>query len=568
MTKRLYYEDSYLAQFEGLVQRCESIEDGYAIVLNQSAFYPGGGGQPHDIGLLGGLDVIEVYEVDDIIYHKVDKPLEVGITVVGDVFIEKRMDYMAQHSGEHILSGILHAWFGYGNVGFHLSESYMTADFDGELTKQQLDLLELKANDAVMSNVPITAKVYTVGEETPAYRSKLTFDETVRLVEIEGFDTCACCGTHLKTSGEIGMIKIIGYEKHRGGCRLTVLCGRRAVYDYQSRFDELGEVSTILSAKVGKISETVERLHLESKNLQYQLNEVKRKLFVEEVKHYPTDRPLCIIREDLGAADLKMFTEILATHTGETVFVVAMDKGNFRYMVMSNEADVRSFAKVLNQQFEGKGGGKANLCQGSGKGKADAIETCFYAHFKSWVREIETYTPCNEQEKKDQQVFVDYINHFGNTLLRENEVAHVTSSAWIVNKDRSKVLLAHHNIYNAWAWTGGHNDGANDLLGVAIKEAQEETGVVNFTPLSTAIFSVDVLPVAGHIKKGKYVAPHLHLSVAYLLEADDKEAVSIKADENSGVKWIPVQEVMAYTANEPAMQVLYKKFMDKVQKED
>ncbi|MGL5674782.1 MAG: alanyl-tRNA editing protein, partial [Cellulosilyticaceae bacterium] len=253
MTRKLYYEDSYQSQFEARVISCEAVENGYAIVLDQTAFYPGGGGQPYDLGLLGGLEIEAMYEEEDTIYHVVNAPLEVGSLVVGDVFMEKRMDYMAQHSGEHILSGILHEGFGYANVGFHLSESYMTADFDGELTKQQLDLLELKANDAVMSNVPIRAKVYPIGEDTPSYRSKLAFDEEVRLVDIAGYDTCACCGTHLKMSGEIGAIKIVDYEKHRGGCRLTVLCGRRAIYDYQARFDELGEVSATLSAKVGKV---------------------------------------------------------------------------------------------------------------------------------------------------------------------------------------------------------------------------------------------------------------------------------------------------------------------------
>lgn len=181
----------------------------------------------------------------------------------------------------------------------------------------------------------------------------------------------------------------------------------------------------------------------------------------------------------------------------------------------------------------------------------------------SWIDSIKMYIPYNEQEKKDREVILKCIDKFEDILTRDNEVAHITSSGFVVNRARNRVLMVHHNIYKSWAWTGGHADGEEDLLRVAIREVNEETGVNNIHPVSSEIFSLDVLTVLGHIKKGRYVSPHLHLSVAYLLEADDREKLTVKEDENSGVKWIPIDKVNSYS-NEPHMQKVYEKLIFKV----
>lgn len=181
----------------------------------------------------------------------------------------------------------------------------------------------------------------------------------------------------------------------------------------------------------------------------------------------------------------------------------------------------------------------------------------------NWIDSLKTYIPCNEQEKKDKEVILNCIDKFDDVLTRNNEIAHITSSGFVVNKTRDKVLMVHHNIYNSWAWTGGHADGEDDLLGVALREVNEETGVQNITPVSTDIFSLDILTVLGHVKRGKYVSPHLHLSVAYLLEADDRDVLIVKEDENSGVKWVLIDEVNVYS-NEPHMQKVYEKLINKV----
>jgi len=181
----------------------------------------------------------------------------------------------------------------------------------------------------------------------------------------------------------------------------------------------------------------------------------------------------------------------------------------------------------------------------------------------NWIDSIRRYTPYNEQEKKDKEVILYCIDNFDDVLTRKNEIAHITSSAFVVNKTKNKVLMIHHNIYNSWSWTGGHADGEEDLLGVAIKELNEETGVSNIRPITSEIFSLDIIPVIGHMKRGKYVSAHLHLSVAYLVEADDSELLVVKEDENSGVKWIPIDKVNVY-ATEPHMHKIYKKLISKI----
>ena len=181
----------------------------------------------------------------------------------------------------------------------------------------------------------------------------------------------------------------------------------------------------------------------------------------------------------------------------------------------------------------------------------------------SWIDSIKKYSPYNEQEKNDKKIIIRCFDMFNDILSRANNIMHITSSAFIVNKNRTKVLMIHHNIYNSWCWTGGHADGEENLLLVAINEAKEETGVKNISPVSDDILSLDILPVFGHIKKGKYISSHLHLSVAYLVEADDMEPLIFKPDENSDVKWIPIDKIDEYS-NEPHMIKIYDKILSKI----
>lgn len=185
----------------------------------------------------------------------------------------------------------------------------------------------------------------------------------------------------------------------------------------------------------------------------------------------------------------------------------------------------------------------------------------------NWINDIEKYVPYNEQEAKDKELILNCINNMDNILTRENTIAHITSSGYIVNKNRTKVLMIYHNIYDSWAWTGGHADGDDDLLYVAIKEAKEETGIKNISPVTKDILSLDVLTVDGHVKRGQYVSSHLHLSIAYLLEASEDDVLRIKEDENSGVKWLPINELHLH-CSEPYMIKVYNKFNEKIKSLD
>ena len=183
---------------------------------------------------------------------------------------------------------------------------------------------------------------------------------------------------------------------------------------------------------------------------------------------------------------------------------------------------------------------------------------------EDFIRQIENYAPFNEQEEKDKALILGWISNNENAFSRENTVAHITASAWVVNKDRSKVLMVYHNIYNSWSWLGGHADGETDLLAVALREVKEEAGISHVSPVSEEIFSLESLTVDGHVKKGKYVSSHLHLNVTYLLEADSEEAVSIKADENSGVAWFSPEEALKKSTEPWFVEHVYSKLIEKM----
>ena len=180
------------------------------------------------------------------------------------------------------------------------------------------------------------------------------------------------------------------------------------------------------------------------------------------------------------------------------------------------------------------------------------------------LKSIKKYKPFNEQEEMDKTLILNWIENNENAFLRENAVAHITASAWVVNKDRSKVLMVYHNIYNSWSWLGGHADGKTDLLSVAVREVKEEAGISNVRPVSDEIFSLESLTVDGHVKKGKYVSSHLHLNVTYLLEADSEESVSIKEDENSGVAWFSSEEALKKSTEPWFVEHVYGKLVEKM----
>lgn len=271
-THRLYDTDSHLKCFEATVLACDPVEGGYDIILDRTAFFPEGGGQPADTGTLGGLTVYDVRERDGMVLHRTREPIAAGTAVAGCIDWPVRFSLMQQHSGEHIVSGIIRSRFGFDNVGFHIGADCVTVDCNGVLSEADLALVEAEANEAVFANLPVT--VSRPGPDELAamqYRSKIAWQEGLRIVSIPGCDTCACCGTHVARTGEIGLVKILSGRRHKGGTRVEMLCGALAVQDYGARHRQVTDISVALSAKPLETAEAVRRLLEENESLKRQL---------------------------------------------------------------------------------------------------------------------------------------------------------------------------------------------------------------------------------------------------------------------------------------------------------
>ena len=261
-TKKLYYGDCHLREFSATVLACTETDKGYQVILDATAFYPEGGGQDCDLGSLGTAQVLDVQEQGESVIHLCDAPLPVGASVVGKIDWERRFDLMQQHSGEHILSGLIHAAFGYHNVGFHVGKDTMEVDFDGPIPTEALAQLEAEANRAVWENLPIRCW-YPSPEALPqvSYRTKKALPWPVRIVEVPGYDTCACCGVHVASTGEIGLIKILSCVKFHQGVRLEMLCGRRAYRHLCQAYDQNRQVSQAFSAKLMETGAAARRIN-------------------------------------------------------------------------------------------------------------------------------------------------------------------------------------------------------------------------------------------------------------------------------------------------------------------
>lgn len=381
-TEKLFYEDSYLKEFTATVVSCEEAvsakgeKRGYRIVLDKTAFFPEGGGQFGDMGWLNGIRVYDTHEKSGIIYHETKDPIEVGTQVKGKLDFEERFSRMQQHSGEHIMSGIVHSLYGYDNVGFHLGADMTTLDFNGEIAEGQLRDLEMRANRAVFENVPVEV-MYPTKEElkTMDYRSKIEIEGQVRIVYIPGYDMCACCAPHVERTGEIGLIKIAGCERHRGGCRMTIVCGVRALMDYQQKQESVTEVSVALSAKPDQIGAAVLHLKEQQSKTKEQLNRMQALYLRDKLeKITEEDKNVCIFEEELDNIAARNFVnDAMERCNGVCGAFIGTDDTGYRYILGSRKVDLRVFSKELNARFHGKGGGKPEMVQGSLRGTEEEI---------------------------------------------------------------------------------------------------------------------------------------------------------------------------------------------------
>ena len=380
MTVKLYDTDSFLWIFTARVRSCDAAGERWRVILDQTAFFPEGGGQPADPGTLGGIPVLDVQEESDGIAHYLSAPLKAGETVQGVLDGDVRMRRMQNHTGEHILCGLAHRDYGYENVGFHLGEEAVTMDLSGELSAEQLHALEREANRVVWQYVPVTAE-YPDPALLPSltYRSKLDLTENVRLVTIEGYDVCACCAPHVQHTGQVGMIKIIDAMRHRGGMRLTILCGVDAYNDYVNRFEQVKSVSNLLSAPKDEIVSAVERQLSEKEQLHREVADRDRKLIALRMESLPhTEGNLCVVdRFDDMEALRELVNGGMERAGGVCAAFSGSDETGYRYIIGSRAVDLRACAKKINTALRGKGGGKPTMIQVSCEAKETEIRSYF-----------------------------------------------------------------------------------------------------------------------------------------------------------------------------------------------
>lgn len=378
MTEKLFYEDSHRTECTGKVLACEEKKDHYEIVLDQTVFFPEGGGQYADTGMLGKAKVLDVHEKQGVIYHWCDREVEVGSTVVGQIQWEERFEKMQQHSGEHIVSGLVHEKFGYNNVGFHLGGDYCTMDFDGPITKDELKEIERLANEAVYQNLKIQVSYPSKEElENMEYRSKIEIDGQVRIVTIPKYDVCACCAPHVKYTGEIGMIKLVNRINYKGGERITMLCGRRALRDYDAKDENVKEISALLCAKELETAEAVHHLKEEQESLKGKCSSLKQKLLRYRAQEIPVEEggKAAVFACDLTGNEPRELMNLLLEKGAKICGVFAgTDDEGYRYVIGSRTEDVRLIGKRMNEAFEGRGGGKPVMVQGTLRGKKEEMK--------------------------------------------------------------------------------------------------------------------------------------------------------------------------------------------------
>lgn len=376
MTEKLFYQDSHRSTFTAIVQEVRPSGNGYEIILDRTAFFPEGGGQSSDTGSLGGVSVSDVQEIDGKIIHYTDGPLVEGTEVEGCIDWTERFSKMQQHTGEHIVSGLIHKIYGYHNVGFHLGTDSVTLDFNGVVPKEKLHEIEQLANEAVAKNLPVQV-LYPTDEELSkiSYRSKIEIEGQVRIVVIDGYDVCACCAPHVKQTGEIGLIKLVGMQNYKGGVRISMLCGFRALEDYYQKEKNNREIAVMLSAKEYETAVEVERLQEELAMKKEKIAELERKFLEQKVETLDISSEIVCLFEETDPVMTRELVNLLLKKGAKMAAVFSgNEREGYRYVLGSRSLDVRENGKLLNEAFHGRGGGKPEMVQGTVQGKREEIE--------------------------------------------------------------------------------------------------------------------------------------------------------------------------------------------------
>ena len=383
-TIKLYEENSYLTSFQAKVLSCVPMEQDatrYRVVLDQTAFYPEGGGQPFDTGILGGVPVLAVHDRGGAVVHELSAALPEGETVSGEIDWERRFSNMQNHTGEHIVSGIMKKHFDADNIGFHLGSETVTIDFGQVFTEEEIQWVQNLANEAVYMD--LTVQNGYPGKDALAqisYRSKKEIADDIRIVTIPGYDVCACCGTHTGTTGAVGGVKILSVQNYKGGTRWSMLCGKRAMADYDRKNEMIRAIAAELSVKQYEAADAVMQLLQDIANLKHKNAETTRRLYRQKAQAFKntTDR-IVLSEEGLSQGELQKYVlEVLAA-APLSPFVAAVSPsaeqdGVLHIAVMSDELDVRGVFGYLKENLEGRGGGTQKLVQGNLRGEIKDVE--------------------------------------------------------------------------------------------------------------------------------------------------------------------------------------------------
>ncbi len=378
MTEKLYYADAYLSEFEAEVLSCEEVEGGFAVKLDRTAFYPEGGGQPSDEGTVNGAKMLRAEEKNGEIIHLCTAGFEPGETVKCALDFKRRFVNMQLHSGEHILSGFINQLTGLDNVGFHMGETAVTIDFNGAVDEETLRKAERLANEKIWQNVEIKVH-YPTAEELPSfnYRSKKAIEGQVRLVEVPGADLCACCGTHVKRTGEVGIIKVLYCRNYKGGVRITLQAGERAFEDYCNINTFIRSAGALLKVPPEEVCGAAEKLLKKTDELKALNSELKRKIFISLAEKVEGGKESCFFFVDGSAEEARFFCDLLC-EKAKIACVFAAENGDVKYAIGSRTTDVRPLGKLINEKLGGRGGGRPEMVQGSAVTSEEEAEKAFY----------------------------------------------------------------------------------------------------------------------------------------------------------------------------------------------
>ena len=378
MTEKLYYKDAYIKEFDAEILSSEKTDDGYDVILSATAFFPEEGGQASDRGYIANARVNHVYEKDGVIHHLTDLATEAkAVHCILD--FDERFEKMQCHTAEHILCGFIHKLYGLSNVGFHLGDDEVTFDVDGVLTREQLDEVESLANAAVFSNARIDTFFPTKDElKNLEYRSKLDFTEGVRIVKIADYDSCACCAPHVACTGEVGLIKILDFMKHRGGTRIWMVAGKRALLDYRKKYENIKKISALTSTPQHETADALEKYITDSEQIKQELKNCRLKLSEREGSAVPaTSGNLVVNFSEFTIPELIAFSNVAVQKVDGILVALSGSDGDYKYVISSKNTDLRTEIASINKSLSGRGGGKPNMVQGSFSVTLAEIESYF-----------------------------------------------------------------------------------------------------------------------------------------------------------------------------------------------